>query len=150
GGGIVVQFVQLQLKLMDHLADHPEDHFLAGTLKHAFQTPPETIIVKLPDLVCEQVQEIGGVKGRPFGDSIHGFTRHQEVSHQYDQGACGREFGAHVICRKMLAENLLEPHPLENPIDERQSANTVGVKLQLTELCVLAGNYLLSPFAANA
>src|SRR5690606_36617043 len=56
GGGIVVQFVQLQLKLMDHLADHPEDHFLAGTLKHAFQTPPETIIVKLPDLVCKQVQ----------------------------------------------------------------------------------------------
>ena len=64
----------------------------------------------------------------PLADAVEGLAGDQEVLEQEQQPGGGGDAGAAVLAGEVVAEESLEAEPVEEPIEDRQGADGVGVE----------------------
>jgi len=109
--GIVVQLVQADVELANHVGHDSHDQIRVQRQKDPIQAPADAIVIEMLELIGPQVKEFGREVPRPLGHSVDRLARDQQVAQQDQRRACRADFGASVFGRKVLLEKLVQPHP---------------------------------------
>ena len=71
---------------------------------------------------------LGSIPRRPLSDAVERFTAEEHVFEQERDADRGSDPAASIRGWQVRAEKLLEPHPLEDSIDDGQRADSVRVE----------------------
>jgi hypothetical protein len=140
GGRIIVQLVEADLELLDHLTDDRHDQGGSDALEHAVEASAKAVVVQSWEVLAAQSEEVGREEGGPVSDAIDRLARQQEIGEEHPQGGHGRQFGAGVILGEMLVEDAFELDALKDPLEQWQGADVVGAQLESLGLGVFAGD----------
>jgi len=144
GGGIVMQFVQLQTEFANHLTHHIHQQLRLRGVKQPIQTAAHAIVVQLAQLPLRQSQQIGRVTLGPFSQAIDRLSRQQHISHQQQQATDRGNFDPRIVRQEVLLKNLLQPHPFEQSIDDGQRAYRPGLQDSITAAGTIPGLRLVA------
>ena len=127
-GRVVVQFVEANAELLDHMGSDGQDQRRHVGQEEPIQGPAHAVVVESSDFFGCQPQEIGGMACGPFAHAVDRLARHQQVAQQDHQRLDGRELHAAVFRRQRGAQKLFQSHPSEHVIEDRQRADRVGAE----------------------
>ena len=82
----------------------------------------------MDQFVGGQAKPLGNEPGGPFADAVERLAGHQEVFDQQEESTGGGDLGAGVLAGQAVAEELLKTEPLEDPFEDRQGAQPIGVE----------------------
>lgn len=130
GGRVVVQLAQIEVELLDRV--HHDLGHQGGSVgaEQSIQAPPDPIVVEVLGSLPRQPKERRLETARPLGKPIERPAREQHVAQQHAQAHRRGELLAPVACRDALAEEALDPEPLEKAVQQRQRAYGLGDELK--------------------
>lgn len=128
GRGIVVKLVQVDRKLTHHVARGCEDQRRPVRIEQVIETPSHAVIVQRRDLLFRQPQQIWRVLGRPFSHAVDGFTAEEDILHENQESVDWSNAAAGAGTGQIPLKKLLQSHPPDNVIDDRQAADSIRRK----------------------
>ena len=126
GGGVVVQLVEFDAELTDRVRHGRQRQRGDVGVEEAVEGAADAVVVERGQLPRGQPERFGGVAGGPFADAVEGLARDQEVLEQDQQGGRGGDPRAAVLARQVVAEELVEPEPPEEAVEDRQRGDAAG------------------------
>jgi hypothetical protein len=129
-GGIVVQLVQRDAELLDHVGRHGQDQRGHIGLEQPVQGPSYAVIVEPVDLLRRQVQDVGRVVRGPFAHAIDRPSRDEQIAEQDQEGLDRRELGAAIFGRQGGAEEFRQARPPQKSIEDRQGPDGLRAEAQ--------------------
>ena len=125
-GGVVVQLVEIDLELLDHMGRQCQDHGGDVTAEQPIETAPDAVVVErwqlgVGESECHRVEP-----GRPFPDAIQWLAGEEHVLEQERDANRGSDSTASIGAWKVCMEEFLEAHTFEEPIDDRQGTDAIG------------------------
>jgi len=120
------------------MADDGHDQGGSDPLEHSVEGATEAIVVQSGQVLLAKAEEVGGEEGRPLADAIDRLAGHEEIGEEDEQGGDGREFGPRVVPGEMFAEEALQLHPLDDPLEQWQGPDVIGPEFEAVGLSVFA------------
>ena len=123
------------VELLDHMRSHGEDQRGHVGEKQPVQGPPHAVVVEPVDLRGRQAQQVGGVACGPFAYAVDRLPREQQVSQQDQEGLDRRELRAAIFRRQRGPQELLQPHPPHQVVEDGQGPDCIGTQCFAGRAC---------------
>jgi hypothetical protein len=81
-GGIVVNLLERNSKVIDGALHHGEQQFRCSVGKQSRQTSSQLIVLKQLDIGMVEVEQMGSIRRGPFGNTVQRFARDEHVPNQ--------------------------------------------------------------------
>ena len=127
-GGVIVQLVQVDLELCDHMGHQRQDHRGDVALKQAIETAADAVVVEGWQLSVGEPECLGSEPRGPFADAVERLAAEEHVLEQERDADRGSDPAASIGAWEVRAEKLVEPHAFEESIDDGQGADPAGMK----------------------
>jgi hypothetical protein len=128
GGGVIVQFVEIDPELADGVDDDGQGEGWDVGVEEAVEAAADAVVVERRELGGGQAEERGDMACGPLAEAVEGLAGYEEVLEQQQQPGGGGDAGAPVLAREMVAEDRLESEAVEEPIEDRQGGDGVGAE----------------------
>ena len=96
--------------------------------EQAIETSSGAVIIERGQLGIGEPECLGSMSCGPFSNAVERLATEEHILEQDSDTNRGSDPAASVRGWEVRAEKLLEPHPLEYPIDDGQGAESVRVK----------------------
>src|ERR1019366_5152661 len=134
GGGVIMEFVEVQGELAHDVTDEVQDEGRPVAAKEGRQTAAGAIVVEEADGHGREAQCVGIVTGGPLAQAIEGFPRQEQVPDENEQAAGNRQFAAAVLVGQVCIQDLFEVHPLKEVIEDGQGPEGTGTQGSLRQV----------------
>ena len=141
-GRVVVQLVEFDGELAHGVGDDREGERGDVAVEEPIEATAHAIVVEVDQLVGGEAQPPWDEPRGPFADAVERLAGDQQVLDQQEQSGGGGDLGAGILARQAIAEELREPEPPEDRVEDRQGAEAVGVEGASVGLGDLAGSGL--------
>jgi len=124
-GRIVVQFIELHAKLLDHVPHDLQHQFVLTRLEQPIEAASQPIVGQRFARRAGEADQARRIPLGPFPDAVHRLAREHQVPHQHQQGGGGGDLHAWAVRRQVLAQQPLQLHPLQQAIDDRHGPDRI-------------------------
>jgi hypothetical protein len=120
----------VDLKLPDHAEHQLHQQRAAISVEQLVQRPADAIVVEELALARAETQQRRVEPPGPVGKTVERLARHAQVAHQQADRGGGRQHDAPVAGRQVARQHALHTGPRQEQIDDRQRAESLGLKLE--------------------
>ena len=128
GGGVVVQLLEGDVELLDHVQNELGEHGAAVGVEESVEGSADTVVVELAELSGGAAQKRWKKCGGPFDDGIQGASTEDEALQECGEGDGGVELGTRIGRGEVAGEDLGEAQAGEELIDDGKGGDGGGVQ----------------------
>lgn len=121
--GIVVQFIQADIEIVNHLPHDGQDQVSLEPIEQSVEPTSNTIAVEEIEFFRTQVREIERVTSSLLRHAIDRLARDENLAARHHEAAEGRHLGPRIVSQQAVTRTLGRLHPPENRIDDRQRSH---------------------------
>ena len=125
-GGVVVQFIETEVELLDDMADERQEERRPVAVEEEGQAAAHAVVVEGADVLGREVQQRRMVAGGPLTQAIERFSGQQQVLEENEETLGRWQFGTPIGARQMGLQECVQVESLQEVVEDGQEPDRAG------------------------